>query len=141
MITILLVEDEPNQRTLYQMELEDENYRIVLASDGREALQKVKEEHPDLVVLDLVMPGMDGLETLSRMLALNPRLPVVIYSAYTGFMDNFMSWVADAYLVKSSDVDLLKAEIRRALLKREEKGPVWPEIGLNRAEPSVPLAG
>lgn len=141
MITVLLVEDQPNQRLLYQMELEEEGYRVVLASDGREAIQKVKEERPDLVVLDLRMPGMDGIETLGRMMALNSRLPVIIYSAYNSFMDNFMSWVADAYLVKSSNVDLLKAEIQRVLLKRGEKGPVWPEIGLSRAEPSAPLAG
>ena len=49
MSTILLVEDELNQRLLYQMELEDDGYRVVLASDGWEALQQVREEHPDLV--------------------------------------------------------------------------------------------
>ncbi|OGG55494.1 MAG: hypothetical protein A3F84_18785 [Candidatus Handelsmanbacteria bacterium RIFCSPLOWO2_12_FULL_64_10] len=141
MATILVVEDQPNQRLLYQMELEEEGYRVVLASDGREALQNVQGEHPDLVVLDLRMPGMDGIETLGRMMALNSRLPVIIYSAYNSFMDNFMSWAAEAYLVKSSNVDLLKAEIRRVLLKRGERGPIWLETGQGAPQLSVSPAG
>ena len=129
MRSVLLVEDEPNQRVLYQMELEDEGYRVIVASDGREALQQAEAEHPDLVVLDLLMPRMDGMETLERLMALNTRLPVIIYSAYDRFKDSFMTWAADAYLVKSSDLDVLKREIERILLERkgEREVPIWPE--------------
>ena len=117
MTTILLVEDELNHRLLYQTELEDDGYRVVLASDGWGALQQVKEEHPDLVVLDLGMPGMDGIEALWRMVGLNAKLPVIIYSAYDNSQDNFMTWLADAYLVKSSNLDVLKGEIEQVLLE------------------------
>ena len=128
MTTILLVEDELNQRLLYQMELEDDGYRVVLASDGWEALQQVKEEHPDLVVLDLGMPGMDGIEALDRMMDQNAKLPVIIYSAYESFRDNYMTWTADAYVVKSSNLDVLMHEIERVLLERQKKShePVAP---------------
>ena len=119
MTTILLVEDELNQRLLYQTELEDDGYRVILASDGWGALQQVKEEHPDLVVLDLGMPGMDGIEALWRMVGLNAKLPVIIYSAYDSSQDNFMTWLADAYLVKSSNLDVLKGEIEQVLLERQ----------------------
>ena len=118
MATILLVEDEPNQSRLYRMELEDEGYHVISASDGREALQAVEGERPDLVVLDLHMPGMDGVEALSRLLSSDSSLPVIIHSAYEGFKDNFMTWSADAYLVKSSNLDGLKQEIQRVLAER-----------------------
>ena len=122
MSKIMVVEDEPNQRLLYQMELEDEGYRVVAVSSGREALARVEEVQPDLIVLDLRMPGMDGVAVLERMMGLNPRLPVIIYSAYDMFKDNFMTWAAEFYLVKSSNVDVLKKEIQRVLSKRKEQG-------------------
>ena len=119
MNTILVVEDEPNQRLLYRMELENEGYRVVLASQGEEALEKVKEAKPDLVVLDLRFPVMGGMELLDRMMGLNAKLPVIIYSAYDGYKDNFLTWSADAYLVKNSNLDLLKKEIKRIVSQRK----------------------
>ena len=122
MPTILLVEDEANQRLLYQTELEDEGYHVVAAGNGREALQEAQKTRPDLVVLDLRMPGMDGIEALQRLLALNQKLLVIIHSADETFKDNFMTWAADAYVVKSSDVDVLKAEIRQVLSRLNHEG-------------------
>ena len=121
MSTIMVVEDEPNQRLLYQMELEDEGYQVITASEGSEALQLVKKEHPDLVVLDLRIPGMDGVAVLEQMMGLNSNLPVIIYSAYDIFRGNSMTWAAEVYLVKSSNVDVLKGEIRRVLSERKEQ--------------------
>ena len=131
MPTILLVEDEANQRLLYRMELEDEGYQVVTAGNGREALQEAQRTRPDLVVLDLRMPGMDGLEALHRMLALNQSLPVIIHSAYETYKDNFMTWAADAYVVKSTNVDVLKAEIRQVLSRLSNEGG-RPISGVNR---------
>ena len=117
--TVLIVEDDVNQSRLYEQELTDEGYRVVLASDGREALRKVNEASPDVVVLDIAMPGMDGIESLGRILGKDNRLPVILNTAYSSYKDNFMSWSAEAYVVKSSDLTELKAEIRKALAKRE----------------------
>ena len=118
---ILLVEDEANQRLLYQMELEDEGYHVVLASDGREALLMAREAHPDLLVLDLKMPGMDTIEILERMRIMSPQLPVIIHSAYEGSKSNFLTWVVDAYVTKSSDPDALKEAINQVLSERKQE--------------------
>ena len=115
MPTVLLVEDEPNQRLLYRMELEDEGYCVLEASDGREALEQLEAGSPDLVVLDLRMPRMDGIKTLERMMALNARPPVVVHSAYDSLRDNPVARTADAYVVKRSDLSTLKREIERVL--------------------------
>jgi len=77
-----------------------------------------KRVEPDIVVLDIAMPGMDGIETLGRMLSRNNQLPIILHTAYATYKDNFMTWSADAYVVKSSDLTELKAEIERVLAKR-----------------------
>jgi CheY-like chemotaxis protein len=69
------------------------------------------------------MPGMDGIETLGRILSMDNELPVIIHTAYAQYKDNFMSWSADAYIVKSpSGLAELKAAIQRVLAARS-KGP------------------
>ncbi|MBI4483460.1 MAG: response regulator [Acidobacteria bacterium] len=115
MKTILVVDDEKNIRKLYEKELGESGYRVVLASDGKEALAQVDRCNPDLVVLDIRMPGMNGIEVLSGILAKNNRLPVILNTAYASYQDNFMSWAADAYIIKSSDLSELKAKIKELL--------------------------
>ena len=128
MSTILVAEDEAHQRLLCRMELEDDGHRVVLACDGREALHRVEEEHPDLVVLDIGMPGMDGMQVLERIMGLNSRLPVIIYTGYDMLEGNFLTWAADVFLVKSSNPDVLRTEVNRVLFQRRlEGGRIWPE--------------
>ena len=98
---ILIVDDEVNQGLLYEQELTDEGYDVDVANSGEKALSMVKEKTYDLVVLDIGMPYMDGLETLGKMLSMDNRLPVILNTAYPSYKDNFMSWAADAYVVKS----------------------------------------
>jgi DNA-binding response OmpR family regulator len=116
--TILVVEDDVNQRALYEEELTDEGYRVLTAGDGREAIKVVQEQQPDLVVLDVNMPVMDGLDTLSKMLEHNSKMPVILNTAYASYQDSFTSWSADAYIVKSSDLSELKATVKRLLADR-----------------------
>jgi CheY-like chemotaxis protein len=113
--TILVVEDEANLRLLYGRELERDGYNIRCAGDGREAVEAVKQERPDLVVLDMRMPNMDGIEALGRILGVDNKIPIIIHTAYPYYKDNFMSWAADAYVVKSSDLSELKREMARLL--------------------------
>ena len=122
MTKLLVVDDEKNLRTLYQSELREEGYDVVLAFDGQEALKMLDRENPDLEVLDIRMPGIDGLETMARMLSRDNRLPVILNSAYSAYRESFLSWSADAYVIKSSDLTELKAKIRQVLATRAEPG-------------------
>jgi len=117
MSKILLVEDDGNQAILYQQELEADGYEVVLASNGREAIQKVEEAQPDLIVMDVSMPGMDGIEAMGRILSEHTKLPLILNTAYASYKDNFLSWSADAYVIKSSDLKELKAMIEKLLKK------------------------
>ncbi len=118
MAKVLIVEDEAAQRILYETEIADMGHEVVLAQDGVEAVDKFREEKPDAVILDLMMPNMHGLDALRKLLSLNPTVPVIIHTAYTHYKDNFMSWAAEEYVVKSSDLTELKNAIRRVLSGR-----------------------
>lgn len=122
--TILLVEDDPAQRLLFATELENEGYRVVCAHDGYEALDKIDEETPDLVVLDIRLPGMDGMETMGRILTRCEDVPVILHTAYAVWKDNFRSRAADHYVVKSSDLSELKERIRETLQRRSGRPTV-----------------
>ena len=118
---LLVVDDEINQGLLYEQELEDEGYEVDVANSGAEALELVKKNSYDLLVLDIGMPEMDGLETLARLLAIDNKIPVILNTAYPSYKDNFMSWAADAYVVKSMDLTELKGKIRESLSKKRPK--------------------
>ena len=119
MSKILLVEDDANQALLFQTELEADGYEVVVAGDGREAVELVEKTGPDIVVMDISMPGMDGIEAMGRILSEHNKLPVILNTAYASYKDNFLSWSADAYVIKSSDLTELKETIRKLLEKRE----------------------
>ena len=112
---LLIADDESNIRLLYKMEFEKEGYEVELAKNGLECLEKVDEFKPDLVILDIRMPGIDGLETLNQILGKNNLIPVIINSAYSSYKDNFMSWSADAYVVKSGDLTELKEKVKELI--------------------------
>jgi DNA-binding NtrC family response regulator len=116
---ILLIDDEENLLLLYEQELKDEGYAVTAVSDAREGIEHVKRERFDIVVLDIRMPSMDGLEALGRILGLKKNIPVILNTAYSHYKDDFMSWAADAYVVKSSDLTQLKNTIREVLDKKK----------------------
>ena len=121
MTTILLVEDDKNQRLLYEQELRQEGYEILAAIDGKDALEKVEEQLPDIVVMDINLPRMDGIESMGRIINKNKKIPIIINTAYSNYKDNFMSWAADAYIVKSSDLTELKTKIKELLIFETQK--------------------
>ena len=112
-IRILLVDDEEHIRLLFKEELEEEGYLIDVASNGFEALDKMKGQRFALVVLDIKMPGMDGIQTLNEIKKIDKDQPVILCSAYGEFKQDFSSWVSDAYVVKSADTRELKETIRK----------------------------
>jgi len=100
----LAVDDEKHIVRLVQVNLERAGYEVVTASDGKEALQKVEDENPDLVVLDVMMPYMDGFEVLQN-LRRNPStrdIPVIMLTAKAQDADVFKGWQSgvDCYLTK-----------------------------------------
>ena len=119
MSTLLIVEDEANQRILFQEELNEEGYHVVLACNGKEALEKMVKALPDLIVLDIRMPVMDGMEALGKIIDKKKNIPVILHSAYASYKDDFMSWAADDYVVKSSNLTELKKKIREHLRRKE----------------------
>lgn len=101
---ILACDDEKHIVRLVQVNLERAGYQVVTANDGKEALQKIAEEHPDLVVLDVMMPYMDGFEVLQN-LRRNPGtrdIPVIMLTAKAQDADVFKGWQSgvDCYLTK-----------------------------------------
>jgi DNA-binding response OmpR family regulator len=112
---ILLVEDEPSLLELYQKELEDEGFQVTTTMDGDQAIDLAKTVLPNLVVLDIKINKVLGLEVLREIKTFDRKIPVILNTAYATFRAHFASWMADAYIVKSSDLTELKRSIKKLL--------------------------
>ena len=112
---ILVVEDEGALRLLYEEELKEEGYEVLTARNGREALSHLKEETPDLVILDIRMPEMDGMEVFGRILSQGRKIRIIINTAYSEYRQDLMTRGADAYVIKSADLKELKEKVREVL--------------------------
>lgn len=119
---ILIVEDEENLRELYAEDLEESGYSVEKAMNGKEAMDLVRKGGFDIVIMDIRMPEMDGIETLGKIITMEKKLPVIIYTAYSNYKSNFMTWTADAYLTKSSNLDELKNKIKELLAVKKAQG-------------------
>jgi two-component system, OmpR family, alkaline phosphatase synthesis response regulator PhoP len=124
---ILAVDDEKHIVRLVQVNLERQGYQVVTAFDGKEALQKVEEENPDLVVLDVMMPYMDGFEVLQS-LRRNPEtanIPVIMLTAKAQDADVFKGWQSgvDCYLTKPFNPMELITFVKRIFKALDEDGP------------------
>lgn len=91
---------------------------MVLAKNGLEALKCLEESPFDLIVLDIRMPEMDGIETLGKITSRYKKIPVILHTAYPEYRNQFIALLADAFILKSSDLSLLKKSVKELL---EEK--------------------
>ncbi|HET9674444.1 MAG TPA: response regulator transcription factor [Gaiellaceae bacterium] len=116
---VLVVDDEPAVRTALERALRLEGYDVELASDGAEALQRLAQHSTDAVVLDVLMPNVDGLEVCRRLRAAHDETPVLMLTARDAVGDRVagLDAGADDYLVKPFALEELHARLR-ALLRR-----------------------
>lgn len=116
MCQILLIEDHPNQRMLYEQELIEAGYRdIVTASSGLEGLELYRRHAPELSIIDILLPGIDGIDLMKQMLALDPQAAIIVHSAYSSPIHDFITWYAKAYVIKSGDLQELMCQVKQAL--------------------------
>ncbi len=112
---ILVVDDEDNIRLLYKEELQDDGYDVTCAKNAEEALKMIEINEPDLITLDIKMPGMNGIEFLQKLKATKKHIPVILCSAYGSYKQDFQVWASEAYVVKSADLRELKLTIKEIL--------------------------
>jgi DNA-binding NtrC family response regulator len=117
---ILILDDEPDVAASWVRILASTGYLCLATTDPQEALRWLESERPDLLLTDLRMPGMDGMEILARARAIDPHLPVVILTGYGSIESAIAAVKAGAfeYLLKSFSNDQLKIAVERALTKR-----------------------
>ena len=115
--TILIVDDDPRIRDLLRLYVERERHRVVEAADGREALRSIEQDGPDLVLLDVMLPEVDGIEVLRRIRAAASTVPVLLLTARSGDGDKVIGLDsgADDYVVKPFSPRELMARVRAQL--------------------------
>ena len=129
-IKILAIDDDPNVHTVVKKVLESKSYQVISAFDGDEGLRKVVEENPDLIILDVMMPGKHGFEVCNELKTLHKyhkyaNIPVMMLTVYPGDREkrhlsirDGMTTEAEEYLHKPFDPDELLKLVEKLLEKR-----------------------
>lgn len=116
-ITIMVIDDQPGIRRLLAEVLQEDGYNVAIAANGYEALQKVKEITPQLILMDMKMPGMDGLETFRELKKIGKAERVIMMTAYgeLELVKEAMSLGAYKYITKPFDINEIKKIVAEAL--------------------------
>jgi len=146
--TILIAEDDPKTVTLLQMYLEQEGYRVLVAYDGYEALQTARQAQPDLVLLDLMLPTIDGLD-ICRLLRVTSQIPIIMVTARTAEVDRLLGLDlgADDYISKPFSPREVVARVRAVLRRmsgsgeRQAPGASFGDLQIDFAGHTAKLAG
>ena len=112
---LLIVEDNADLRSLYQEEFTDDGYEVAAAENGQAALKLVESWQPDLIVMDISMPAMDGVQTMHEILHNHRVVPIILNTAFPQYRDDYSTWPANAYVLKSGDLTELKTKIKEQL--------------------------
>jgi two-component system, OmpR family, response regulator ResD len=144
---VLVVDDEESVRDLISMYFGKEGFQVALAKDGREALRLNGEQHPDLVILDLMLPGLDGRE-VCRQIRATSRVPIILLTAGGEEIDRIVGLElgADDYVVKPFSPRELVARAK-AVLRRGAAGPdeaeilTFPGLRIDRVQHRVEVDG
>lgn len=134
MATVLVVDDDPKIRDLLRLYLEREGHRTAFAEDGPQALERARQRRPDIVLLDVMLPGLDGFE-VCRQLRDESDAPILLLTARSGDSDKVvgLDLGADDYIVKPFSPRELMARVRAHLRRRRrptEDGPILEADGL-----------
>ena len=135
--TILIADDEPEIRTLLRLYLENENYQIIEAENGKQALELLKKEHVDLCLLDIMMPGMEGTQVAQNMRKRSDYTPVLLLTAKAETEDRIegLNMGADDYLAKPFAMGELVARVK-AMIRRNRE---YQQTVLNLANVTLDL--
>jgi two-component system response regulator (stage 0 sporulation protein F) len=119
---ILVGDDEIRIRLLYEEVLAEAGYKVIAAKDGKEVCEKFRIEKPDLVILDVKMPGMHGIEALERIREMDRNVPVIMSTAYQKMQSDAVISTSDvaAFITKPIDINNLRSEVSRILEEREK---------------------
>ena len=119
MMKILIAEDEPLMRKTICMKLEKDGYAIISCADGKEAIQKIEEEKPDLVITDMMLPYASGFEIIKFAKDNNSAIPVIVLSALgqENTVENAFELGADDYITKPFNLNELSIRVKRLLKK------------------------
>jgi len=117
MARILVIDDDRRLLDIYAEEF-GEDHEVVTSNSARDAIGRLPAIRPDLVILDIRMPDMNGVDALGRILERDRKVPVILNSSISHDRRNFMTWAAEDYIVKSSDLTPLRGAIERALAGR-----------------------
>lgn len=122
---ILVIDDDPAVTSLLKRGLAYEGYAVDIANSGAEGLAAARERYPDLVILDIMMPGMDGLEVLRRLRSADTQLPILMLTAKDAPSDQVMGLQtgADDYVVKPFTFEVLLARVQARLRKLDTQRP------------------
>lgn len=112
---ILVVDDDDGIRALYLTELSRAGYDVAAADSGSAAVTLASKEQFAIIIMDIEMPDMSGIEALSHLRRICPETPVILNTAYSSYKLDFQSWLADAYVLKSSNLEPLKENIRKLI--------------------------
>ena len=136
MPTIIIADDCKNIREYCKREMEDEGYQVVVARDGGEVLQLMAHAEPDIVILDICMPGLDGLETISRISALHPEVAVIFFTSFDdACLRDERSRFAKACVEKRGDLTELRTVVSSVLRSTRLRQPY--RLGLPAAPVDV----
>ncbi|MEM6867149.1 MAG: response regulator transcription factor [Cyanobacteria bacterium P01_C01_bin.121] len=134
---ILIVEDEEKLAKFVQLELGYEGYEVIVANDGLSGLMAARDNEPDLVLLDWMMPGLTGVEVCRRLRATGAMMPVILLTAKDGIEDRVagLDAGADDYVVKPFSIEELLARVRAHLRRNQPEDPevyLFADLSLNR---------
>lgn len=114
-IKIVVADDNPGIRQTFSDLLAEEGYQVETVSNGYQLLDYLRDNSADLVILDLMMPEKDGLETISALRSIAPEIKVIVYTAFGRYENSLYAREADRFLLKTDSPDIVLASIRELL--------------------------